>query len=285
MKALVKRRWRRAGRAEADRTETFLKDYEYYCVTACAKFLNRQSAKDHVWHLTDQEGTVSALLLHYGRALLPVFGKTGDIPLPHFMKNFLGRIPIHAVQGLLKDAAILENAMENLGYQAKDRRTYDLMALDKAPAQSGSGEFPPGLILRRPEFTDMDALFPLQAGYEQEEVLPKGAEFNAALCRLTLSRILSNEQALIACMDGRVVGKINTNAAAFSRTQIGGVYVLPEYRGRGIAGCMTTRFAGELIAQGRGITLFVKKENVPARAAYQKAGFSAVADYRISYYQ
>jgi predicted GNAT family acetyltransferase len=81
-----------------------------------------------------------------------------------------------------------------------------------------------------------------------------------------------------------VVGKINTNAASFSRTQIGGVYVLPEYRGQGIAQRLTAVFAEDLIGRTGGITLFVKKKNPAAQAVYRRAGFTAVADYRISYY-
>jgi predicted GNAT family acetyltransferase len=85
-------------------------------------------------------------------------------------------------------------------------------------------------------------------------------------------------------MENRIVGKINTNAASFTRLQVGGVYVLPEYRGLGIGRRMTAAFTGELIQQGRGLTLFVKKNNPAARSIYDRAGFTAAADYRISYY-
>ena len=80
------------------------------------------------------------------------------------------------------------------------------------------------------------------------------------------------------------MGKINTNAASFTRLQIGGVDVLPEYRGLGIGRRMTAAFVGELSKQGRGLTLFVKKNNPAARAIYDHIGFSVAADYRISYY-
>jgi predicted GNAT family acetyltransferase len=80
------------------------------------------------------------------------------------------------------------------------------------------------------------------------------------------------------------VGKINTNAASFARVQIGGVYVLPEYRGLGIGRRMTSVFAAELQAQGWGVTLFVKKSNPAAQKIYRRIGFDDAGDYRISYY-
>jgi ribosomal protein S18 acetylase RimI-like enzyme len=222
------------------------------------------------------------MILRSGGMLLPVLGEIRNIPPLHFMKGFLNKPPVHLIQGLLGDAQLLEAALADLGCHVAEQRDYDLMALDKEPA--GPGAFPGGLELRRPGFADFEALYPLQAGYEEEEVLPRGAVLNPASCRLTLSRILSKEQSLIACLNKRIVGKINTNAASFTRIQIGGVYVLPEYRGLGIGRHMTAVFAGELKAQGWGLTLFVKKNNPAAQKIYRRIGFEAAGDYRISYY-
>jgi ribosomal protein S18 acetylase RimI-like enzyme len=224
------------------------------------------------------------MIIRSGGMLLPVLGKIRDIPPLRFMKRFLGIFPVHAVQGLLADAEALEAGLAALGCNAAERRDYDLMALEQPPQEESSGAFPPALELRRPGIADLDALYPLQAGYEEEEVLPQGAALNAAACRLSLRGILSREQSLVACLDNRMVGKINTNAASFARFQIGGVYVLPEYRGRGIGRRMAAVFAGELIAQGRGLTLFVKKNNPAAQHIYRRIGFEKAGDYRISYY-
>ncbi|MFP3040854.1 GNAT family N-acetyltransferase [Treponema primitia] len=279
----MKKRWRRAGKSEAIRTEEFLRSHEYYCVNACAQFLQKNSPHEQVWYLTDPDGTISAVLLRFGGMLFPVFGSTRNPPLPRFIKSFLGRISIRAVLGMLDEAELLETALASRGYHAAEHRNYDLMTLD---SQSGwencSG--PQELVLRKPGFTDMDLLYPLQAAYEKEEVLPKDTAFNPVACRCNLSKILTREQSLIACLGTRIVGKINTNAASFSRVQIGGVYVLPEYRGQGIGRRMTAAFVGELIKAGRGLTLFVKKDNPAAQKIYRQLGFKTIGDYRISYY-
>jgi ribosomal protein S18 acetylase RimI-like enzyme len=279
-----KRRWKKAGNQDALKTEAFLRTLEPYCVNACAKFLLRKSSHDHVWNLLLPGGSVSAALIHSGRSLFPIFAGNGSIPIPRFMNRFLDRIPIHAIQGLFSDTEILEAVLSSLGYTAAECRSYDLMSLDKPLKTTGIDSGPQGLVFREAAFKDMESLYPLQAAYEQEEVLPVAALFNPVSCRLALRHILDREQVLIACIGDRVVGKINTNAVSFTRIQIGGVYVLPEYRGRGIARIMTAVFAGRLMAEGKKITLFVKKENSAAKAVYRKLGFTTLADYRITYY-
>jgi ribosomal protein S18 acetylase RimI-like enzyme len=285
MGAAAKLRWRKASGKEAGRTEEFLRSREYYGVTACAKFLGRRAANEQVWRLADPSGGgIQALIIRSGGMFLPVFGEIRSIPPLHFMKGFLGKPPVHAVQGLRGDAELLEAALADLGYHAAEQRDYDLMALETAPRDEESGVLLRGLEFRSPDVADLEALYPLQAGYETEEALPLGAALNPAACRLALSNILSREQSLIACLDRRIVGKINTNAASFTRFQIGGVYVLPEYRGLGIGRRMTAAFAKALIAQGRGVTLFVKKNNPAAQKIYRRIGFTEAGDYRISYY-
>jgi predicted GNAT family acetyltransferase len=277
-------------RAEAPIPETFLREREPHCVSACARFLQRDAADD-VWTLPETPArfpatgpkTIAALLLNSRSTLFPVFDGR-DVPIPHFINRLLGRIPIHAIQGSREDTETLEAILTSLGYQKSDQYDYDLMNLDREPPPESLHAGPRDLILRRPDVLDMEELFPLQAAYEQEEVLPRDAEFNPTACRLNLEHILSREQILAAWLNGRIVGKINTNARSFSRFQIGGVYVHPDYRGLGIAARMTAAFAGELLTQGMGLSLFVKKRNTAARRTYQKTGFTVVGEYRICYY-
>jgi predicted GNAT family acetyltransferase len=243
-----------------------------------------KGSRDHVWALRDDNGSIKALLLHSRRSLYPIFNGNRDIPLPKFLNSFLLKVPIHAVQGLKPDTELLEAAMESKGYHPAERIDYDLMSLEDQPVSSCFRSGPVDLLLRPPTAGDIEEIFTLQAAYEQEEVLPKGAVFNAAASRANLERLLKTEQMLLACLDGRIAGKINTSAMSFTRYQIGGVYVRPDCRGRGIAVRMAAVFLKGLINGGRGVTLFVKKENAAARAVYRHTGFTVRGDYRICYY-
>jgi GNAT superfamily N-acetyltransferase len=201
------------------------------------------------------------------------------------MDRLLAKIPLHAVQGLREDALILEDIIARSGLRPMHSIDYDLMSLDRELAPDSLRAGPRGLFLRRPGIRDLEALLPLQKAYEREEVLPEGAVFNPHVCRLNLRRILTEQRVISAELDGWTVAKANTSAASFTRYQIGGVYVHPAYRGRGIARRLCAELARELLAEGKGLSLFVKKRNPAAHSVYSGLGFTTRDDYRISYYQ
>ena len=282
----LRRRWRKMKKNDAAGAEALLRANERWCLNACGRFLNSRgplSKDDAVWVLKGEANDVPALIVHSRQSLLPVLRGRMDIPPPDFLRRLFGTVPVHSLQGRKEDALILEAALEKMGLAAAVNTDYDLMCLDRPP--SGFQSYgPAGLVIRRPQYADIDALAELQAAYELVEVLPAGAVLNPAVSRLNTERIFREEQILVAVIDGRLAGKINTNASGFTRFQVGGVYVHPDYRGLGIARRMTGEFAAGLICQGRGVTLFVKKANTAARRAYQSVGFELSGDYRISYY-
>jgi ribosomal protein S18 acetylase RimI-like enzyme len=288
-------RWRLVKDRDRPAAEAFLRERESRCVTFCARF-RAPGRGDHLWALTDKrrlgDSVPGALLLHHNRMLFPllggmsaaVAGRAAAVPVPGFLARFLGLVPLHAVHGPRPDTEFLEAALERQGLTVWDEFFYDLLSLDGPPAAEALRSGPPELEIKRPGLEHLDELFALQGAYEREEVLPRGAAFNAPASRLNVQRILAEEFLLAAWLDGKVVGKINTNAESFTRNQIGGVYVLPEYRNLGIAGRLTAELAAELFRRGRNATLFVKTWNAAARSAYFRAGFVKTGDYRICYY-
>jgi ribosomal protein S18 acetylase RimI-like enzyme len=276
-------RWHKIRKEERNKAEAFLREREKYCVSASWRFLSMKEKRDHIWYMPGLGGEISALLIHNRQSLFPVFGKNSQIPAPRFLNRFLCKVHIHAIQGLREDVEHLETLMEDQGYYAAERIEYELMNLDsKVSPVTRAG--PSGLILRPPLPEDEDRLWKLQFAYEKEEVLPANANLDPAVVRLNIQNILKKEQVLVAELDGQIVGKINTSAESFTRYQIGGVYVHPDCRNLGIGLKMTAAFAERLLAQGKGLSLFVKKRNAAACKVYRKIGFSITADYRITYY-
>jgi ribosomal protein S18 acetylase RimI-like enzyme len=276
--------WRKLPSDLKQTAETFLKAHEKYCVGAFARFLNMEPNRDNVWFVPGLDNEITALLVYSRHSLFPVLNKNMNIPGPRFLTRFFVKIPIHALQGLKEDAEILETLMEKQNYHAQEHVEYALMSMDTEPKAEALKAGPKNLLLRSPLPEDEDFLFDLQSAYEKEEVVPKNAQFNPAVCRLNLKHILSSEQVLVAELNNQVVGKINTNAESLSRYQVGGVYVRPDCRGLGIAAQMTAVFSKNLLSKGKGISLFVKKQNDAALRVYRKAGFSVLADYRVSYF-
>jgi ribosomal protein S18 acetylase RimI-like enzyme len=282
MSSRFRRRWQKIKKKDSAAVEELLRSHERWCMNACNRYLNRRSEKDSAWLLKNKAGDITAIIVRSKLGLLPVLGDETSVPPPRFLQGIFGMAPVHSLQGRKEDMLIMEAALEKVGLYAEEKLDYDLMCIDHPPSDF---HIPcAGLTLRKPDSGDMNALAALHAAYEQEEVLPAASEFSAAASRMNIERIFAKEQILVAELDGRIIGKINTNASAFTRCQVGGVYVLPEYRGRGIARRMAGEFITGLVAQGRGISLFVKKTNPAARRVYQRIGFEILGDYQINYY-
>ena len=274
---------RKKRKEHTDAACKLLRENERDYVGACGRFLS-QGVGDNVWFLCSKTGGPEALLISSGSVLMPVFAGIKEIPYPEFLGNFIRKKKVHSIQGPLSEVKFLEKVLDDKGMKTKDTIDYDLMSLDVSPKIKTSKTCPGNLELRVPQMKDVEGLAPLQEGYEKEEVLPKGSFFNPASSRLNTANIVKNGKILAARIDGKFVGKINVNAVSFTRYQIGGVYVRPEFRRMGIACEMAGVFIASLINQGRGVTLFVKKVNFAAANLYRDLGFTSVGDYRITYY-
>jgi predicted GNAT family acetyltransferase len=255
---------------------------EKECVTACGRFL--EPSRGPVWKIAGKNNKISALLIHSGSTLIPVLCGIREIPHPRFLKKLIRSKKIHSVQGLMEEVVIFEKEMERMGALVTEIFDYDLMSLDTLPPERVKLSGPSNLVLRTPKMTDLDALAPLQGAYEQEEVIPKGSVFSPAASRVNTVNIVSKGKALAAELNGQLVGKINVSAVSFTRYLVGGVYVHPDFRGLGIARRMTFEFISSLISEGRGVSLFVKKNNTAAQRLYSSIGFQKRGDYRITYY-
>ena len=268
--------------------ELFLRRQENSCTAAISRFHECLPAQRKAWLGIDTQGEVGAFLLFapYG-SLYPVFGDSNASGAGSNLKK-LPPSPLawklRAVQGTRND---VETALRLYGHGARGKREvidYRLMLLDSAPSSDSLAAGPGSLRIRRADRQDMDLLLPLRLAYELEEVLPAGAPTNIPASRLSLERSLMERLVLIAELDGAVVGTAATNARAFTRDQVGGVYVVPALRGCGIGTRIVAELGALLRAETRGAVLFVKNENIPAIRAYERIGFFAGGPYRIVYF-
>jgi predicted GNAT family acetyltransferase len=281
MSSFPEYRWWKAGEVEKAWPETFLKSREEYCVSACARYLKMSFLFDRMWVLSSGGRNVAALLFQSGKMLFPIFGGEQSIQLPQHIKRAIQTSKIQGIQGLSADTEILEDALLQLGFSTGKRIDFNLMTLDSEADTPSFIGLPNGITLRMADKQDYAELLPLHEAYEREEVLPPGTIIHPKFYRIRLAALLEKEQMLAAVYNGRIIGKINTNARSFSRCQIGGVYVAPQYRNLGIGYAMTGVFSKILLAEGRGVSLFVKKNNHAAQAVYHKTGFKKAGDYRI----
>ena len=148
----------------------------------------------------------------------------------------------------------------------------------------------PRLIVRRAADGDLNQLVPLQLAYMQEEssrgnrgVLLSGGRPTAGAAQRVLRAMLAEQLVYVAVADGRVVAKAGTNARGFRYDQIGGVYTMGGWRGRGAATLVLRRLIAHVAACRKAVCLFVKPENRAAIRLYQTLGFQIQDAFQVHY--
>ncbi|GJM45237.1 MAG: hypothetical protein DHS20C21_20790 [Gemmatimonadota bacterium] len=85
----------------------------------------------------------------------------------------------------------------------------------------------------------------------------------------------------LAEMDGRTVFKVDVSAQFNGGAQIEGVFTRPAVRGQGVASRSVAALAQELLTTSAFVTLHVDQHNLPAKRAYEKAGFCRTGEFRL----
>ncbi len=137
---------------------------------------------------------------------------------------------------------------------------------------------PEGVGIRRASMRDIPSLCSLHGAYEKEE-MPEAPRSCLPSLLERMVGMLRRQVVVIASLDGLPVGKANTNARGLSTDQLGGIYVRPEARNRGIGAFMTGSLAAMLRHENRSVCLYVRPENGEAERMYGKLGFDEAGSY------
>jgi len=227
-----------------------------------------------------------ALLCHPSRLAFPVLPAEAGSERALALASGSWR-PAQAI-GLSRDVSRYASA---LGLEARSRVDYRIMTRpsirkDEVRQEAAPPCAPPlGTALRRAGVADLEAVLPLQEAYEREEVLTPIHAFNSRACRASLARALDRQIVMIAEEGGVVIAKAGTNARGMRVDQVGGVYTIPERRGRGVARALVSALLDEIELSGRRASLFVKPHNAPAMSLYRGLGFQELDDFRADYYE
>ncbi|HAE22864.1 MAG TPA: hypothetical protein DCG47_11145, partial [Spirochaetaceae bacterium] len=182
--------------------------------------------------------------------------------------------------GLDHQVSALEEA---LSWSPAIQNRYSIMALEASDYRPKRG--PRGAYLScRATVEDLEELSVLAGLYDREEVLTYLHSYDAAASKAGQLRSLKTQIVYLIRWQGRVVGRAQTNARAWTRDQLGGIYVLPEFRGLGIGRLVVQALIEDRLAEGRGLSLFVKESNAPALGLYRSLGFKDEGSYRVDYF-
>ena len=133
----------------------------------------------------------------------------------------------------------------------------------------------PDPLVRQARPDELDVMLPACVAMFTEEVgvSPIGADGGAAY-RTRVSELIRSGRSFARIEDGRVVFKAEIGAVTPYACQVQGFWVPPQARGRGhaIRGMAAVVVAALRIAPV--VSLYVNDFNTPARAAYQRVGFT-----------
>lgn len=274
--------------------EYVIAPYEKFCVSLADRVRVRE--RNVFFTVDDEQNICGVIYLHnvlfhclpfiYNEKL-KIGNAEYDLLLKYQLINalpkFLSRKSVRSISGTKTESQIFIDTVSKLGNKALQINDYTLMSF--APQKEQLQQLHIYDNVQRARLTDANNIFPLHTGYLKEEVLPDCRTYHAASARHDLEQLLSTRTVFLAKNEnGKIVAKAGIHAEGQQHSQIGGVYTLPEERGKHFAHKAVTATVVEILRQKKQPTLFVKNKNAPAISVYKKIGFVPECDYMIVYY-
>ena len=214
--------------------------------------------------------------LHVGANLVPVQAGPRDLDdfarhlrgLPATWATLVGPHPaVERLWGLLQD---------DYAPPREERWRQPHLELTGAPAIAGDP------LVRRTTEADLLALYPAcVAMYTDEVGVSPETGGGGPLYRARVRQLVNRGWSFARFDDaGRVVFKAEVASVTPHAAQIQGVWIAPEWRGKGLAAAGMARVAELVLSEiAPTASLYVNEWNHPARAAYARAGFVETARF------
>ncbi|BBX17390.1 N-acetyltransferase GCN5 [Mycolicibacterium duvalii] len=158
---------------------------------------------------------------------------------------------------------------------ARDVRAHQpLMVLDTAPASA----LDPAVRPVRMEELDAYLVAAIDMFIGEVGIDPRTGDGGRGY-RRRVAGLIAAGRAWARFERGQVVFKAEVGSQSPAVGQIQGVWVHPDYRGRGLGTAGTATLAAAIVAGGRIASLYVNSFNTVARATYARVGFTEVASF------
>lgn len=229
------------------------------------------SSNSTTYHLYPANGSIRAVLAltQAGMALCQL----GDAP--EALSTLAAALTGQRIIGLSGDASQVSSLIKALGLGQADYRMNDvepLLHLDLAQLPTGED------IVRQPDAADQALI----AEWLRTYLIETGLGLDGPTVEERAARAVSAGLIRFLLEDGQPVAMAAINARSGNSVQVGGVFVPPEARNRGLGRRVTRAILAE--AQSQGATdAFLFSNNDAATKAYTSLGFTQVGTYRIAF--
>ncbi len=182
-----------------------------------------------------------------------------------------------SIVGPAEPTADLWRLLEPSWGPARDVRAQQPLMVTEQPAE----DIEPDPLVRRIRKDEMEVIMPACVAMFTEEVgISPMAGDGGLLYQARVAELVGAGRAFARIDDGKVVFKAEIGAATAQACQIQGVWVDPEFRGRGLSEtgmAAVLRYALADVAPV--VSLYVNDYNTAARAAYRRVGFREVGAF------
>lgn len=276
--------WKKAGFSEIKKALSFVSDCEYNYMSITSRFYKKnklsKNLSDTILIKLDN-GEITGIVLSGKYGLLAPLIKykneddylLADLIISH-NKN------IHSIMGDKTEVEYLFSILKQKGIKIDKSIDYLTMTSDKSNNKDCSSI---DLNISEASIKDINKLMPLQKLYEIEEVLLNKDKYNYLSSFSLLKSTLKKQIVFFASDKSGPVAKANTNAIGINYYQIGGVFVLNDYRNMGIGKTIVNHLLKNIISRHKKACLFVKKSNLSAIKLYSSLGFKIASDFKIIY--
>ncbi|ALG84547.1 GNAT family N-acetyltransferase [Gordonia phthalatica] len=215
-----------------------------------------------------------ASLAFSGANLMPLIGGAADLDV--FAERALGtpRICSSVVGAADLVLPLWERLDPEWGTPREIRDDQPLLSLTGYPTIAPDPE------VRLVTMSDLDVYFPAAVAMFIGEVgVDPCAGDDGRSYRRRLAALISARRVFARFDGGRVVFKAEIGSMSRKVGQIQGVWVDPEWRGRGLGAVGTAAVASAIARQGRTSSLYVNGFNGAARETYRRVGFRQVGTF------
>lgn len=253
---------------EADPVANVFADYRSRITQLDQRWLGGQ-----MWGYLEDGELVS--LCHVGANLVPVQA-TPEACAAFAARALRQRRLSSTIVGPREAVALLWSQLGETWGPARDERwDQPHLALSAAPTAA------PDPAVRRTRVEEIEDLYPACVAMYSEEVgVSPEADGGRSMYRARVAQLVNRGWSFSRIENGRVLFKAEIACATPLACQVQGVYVDPEYRGRGLCTegmAAVVAFAQQEIAPT--VALYVNAHNLAARRAYAKVGFTQTGTF------